>query len=406
MKKSATLIVTVGIITLVAFLWLRTQDDASNDGETSLIPLLSDTAGAGFSQATVPYAIDFPRDLGPHNDYQTEWWYYTGNLETLGGRQFGFQLTFFRRALAPLTADNRDCQTSNISSEALADDNRCDETSRWKTNQIYLAHFALSDISEETFYHFERFSRGAANLAGAQADPYRVFLENWHAEKIGSNQVSLFAESDDITLDLIITETLPPILHGVGGLSPKGPEPGNASYYYSLVQQLAEGTVIVEGREFTVTGLAWKDHEYSTSALSPDAVGWDWFSIQLSDGGALMFFQIRKKDGSLSLASSGTYINPDGSTSELDRQDWNLEVLDTWTSPNTGYTYPSGWRIEIPALSLVLTGQPLMPNQELTVSTTYWEGATSFEGFFRGEPIDGLGYVELTGYGEALSGRI
>jgi predicted secreted hydrolase len=199
---------------------------------------------------------------------------------------------------------------------------------------------------------------------------------------------------------------LPPILHGDGGLSPKGPEPGNASYYYSIIQQRAEGTVSVQGIDYAVTGRAWKDHEYSTSALSPGAVGWDWFSIQLDDGGGLMFFQIRQDDGRLDPASSGTVIFPDGSTRKLAVGDWQLEVLDRWTSPHSGADYPAGWRITIPDLDLELTGRPLLADQELNVSTTYWEGATAFEGQRDGMPITGQGYVELTGYAEEFSGRL
>jgi predicted secreted hydrolase len=281
-----------------------------------------------------------------------------------------------------------------------------ESASEWRTNQVYLAHFTISDLQGQAFYPGERFSRGAVGLAGAQAEPYRVWLEDWFAQEQPDGRVRLFARSDEVALDLLLTETLPPILHGDGGLSPKGPEPGNASYYYSIIQQRAEGTVSVQGIDYAVTGRAWKDHEYSTSALSPGAVGWDWFSIQLDDGGGLMFFQIRQDDGRLDPASSGTVIFPDGSTRKLAVGDWQLEVLDRWTSPHSGADYPAGWRITIPDLDLELTGRPLLADQELNVSTTYWEGATAFEGQRDGMPITGQGYVELTGYAEEFSGRL
>jgi predicted secreted hydrolase len=350
--------------------------------------LLAEENTAGFAQATEPNNVSFPRDLGPHNEYQTEWWYYTGNLETVEGRPFGFQLTFFRRALTPEEQAN------------------LENNSDWRTNQIYLAHFTISDIEADAFYPAERFSRGAADLAGAKAEPYRVWLENWFAEAVGPDQVRLFAQTEVVTLDLTLTENLPPILHGDGGLSSKGPEPGNASYYYSIVQQEAVGTVKVGEETYDVTGLAWKDHEYSTSALSPGAVGWDWFSLQFDDGSALMFFQIRQADGSLEPASSGTYIYPDGTTRTLDREAWKLTVTDTWVSPENEAEYPAGWQISIPELGLEIEGRPLMNNQELNVSTTYWEGAVEFSGSINGQTVKARGYIEMTGYAETMSGLI
>jgi predicted secreted hydrolase len=380
------------LVALVAagYLWWRSTGAAGSQPQASLIPLLVDENTAGFARATEPDAVSFPRDLGPHDDYQTEWWYYTGNLAAQDGRQFGFQLTFFRRALTPSVQ-------ANPAGESV---------SEWRTNQVYLAHFTISDIAGRAFYQKERFSRGAAGLAGAQAEPYRVWLEDWAAEEQPDGRVRLFARSDEVTLDLLLTETLPPILHGDGGLSPKGPEPGNASYYYSIIQQRAEGSVGVQGVDYTVSGRAWKDHEYSTSALSPGAVGWDWFSVQLDDGSGLMLFQIRRKSGQIDPASSGTFIFADGATRQLALGDWQLEVVDHWTSPRSGADYPAGWRITIPELDLELTGRPLLADQELNVSTTYWEGATAFEGQRGGAPITGQGYVELTGYAGDFDGRL
>jgi predicted secreted hydrolase len=386
--------VIIPILLLIAlvgagYLWWRSTDAAAGQPQASLIPLLAGETSAGFARATEPNAISFPRDLGPHDDYQTEWWYYTGNLAAEDGRQFGFELTFFRRALTPPGQ-------APPAVESISD---------WRTNQVYLAHFTISDIAGQAFYQKERFSRGAAGLAGAQAQPYRVWLEDWSAEEQPDGRVRLVARNDKVALDLLLTETLPPILHGDGGLSAKGPEPGNASYYYSIIQQRAEGSVGVQGVDYAVTGRAWKDHEYSTNALSPGAVGWDWLSIQLDDGGGLMLYQIRRHDGQVDPASSGTVIFADGSTQHLAVGDWQLEVLDHWTSPRSEAEYPAGWRITIPDLDLELTGRPLLADQELNVSTTYWEGATAFEGQRGGAPISGQGYVELTGYAGDLGGR-
>jgi predicted secreted hydrolase len=387
MKRLLTLLLILALST-AAYFWWQSTGTGTDTTNASLIPLLSEENTAGYSQATEPGGIQFPRDLGPHNDYQTEWWYYTGNLETADGRPFGFQLTFFRRALTP------------------SETNEPPGDSDWRTNQVYLAHFTISDIEGNAFYPAERFSRGAAGLAGAQSTPYRVWLENWYVEEISPQQIHLYARTEAVTLDLTLTETLPPSLHGDGGLSPKGPEPGNASYYYSIVQQEAAGTVTIGGQNFAVTGRAWKDHEYSTSALSPGAVGWDWFSLQFDDCSALMFFQIRQADGTLEPASSGTYIYPDGSTRTLSREAWQLIVTDTWTSPTSGAEYPAGWRITIPPLNLEIEGRPLLDNQELNVSTVYWEGAVSFSGTLDGQPIQASGYIELTGYAETMTGRL
>lgn len=381
MKRILTLLLII-ILLATGYFWWRSAGEGADTTTTSLIPMLSEENTAGFAQATEPNNVVFPGDLGPHDGYQTEWWYYTGNLETAEGRPFGFQLTFFRRALTPE-------ESAKLESD-----------SSWRTNQVYLAHFTISDIEADTFYPAERFSRGAAELAGAQAEPYRVWLENWFAEAVGPGEVRLFAQTEQVTLDLTLTETLPPILHGDGGLSPKGPEPGNASYYYSIVQQEAVGSVVVGEASYDVTGLAWKDHEYSTSALSPGAVGWDWFSLQFDDGSALMFFQIRQADSSLEPASSGTYIFPDGTTRHLTRDNWQLNVTDTWASPTSGAEYPAGWQISIAEIGLAIEGRPLMNNQELNVSTTYWEGAVEFSGTIGGRPVQARGYIEMTGYAE------
>lgn len=375
---------------LVGGLFLWRQPAAPATAQASLLPLLTEEDTAGFARATLPNNIQFPRDFGPHPEYQTEWWYYTGNLEGENGRLFGYQFTIFRRALTP---ENPQSAIHN-------------SQSAWRSNQIYLAHFAISDIANNAFYPHERFSRGAAGLAGAQAEPYRVWLEDWLIEEIAPGQVRLLAQTGQVGLDLVLTQTLPPILHGDGGLSPKGPEPGNASYYYSQVRQQSVGTVRIGNEVISVTGLSWKDHEYSTSALSPGAIGWDWFSLQFDNGTALMFFQIRRDDGTLEPFSSGTFIAADGTTTHLERADWELTVTDTWASPTSGAEYPAGWRIRVPKLALELEGKPLMPNQELNVSTVYWEGAVEFNGTLAGERVRARGYIEMTGYAGSMEGRI
>lgn len=385
MKRLSIILIICALLVAGGVVWWNFgAGSATAVAEATFLQVAEDTTG--FARATEPNNIEFPRDLGAHDDYQTEWWYYTGNLDDGNGRQFGYQFTIFRRALTP---------------DAVAD-----AASDWRTNQVYLAHFTVSDVANAAFYPHERFSRGAAGLAGAQAEPYRVWLEDWSVEELPSGEVRLLADGGDVALDLLLTQTLPPILHGDGGLSAKGPEPGNASYYYSQVRQETRGTVRLGDETIDVTGLSWKDHEYSTSALSEGAIGWDWFSMQFDNGSSLMFFQIRREDGTLEPYSSGSFIAADGTVTHLTREDWSLAVLDEWTSATSGATYPAGWRIEIESLELVLEGRPLMPNQELNVSTVYWEGASQFSGTLAGQPASALGYVEMTGYFATMNGRI
>lgn len=388
MKRFLALIFLVGLIVgSIALLVIQPQKVAEK-GSAAVDWLAVDNRANSdsFKRVFGPSEIVFPRDLGAHEEYQTEWWYYTGNLETTTGRPFGFQLSIFRRSLTP-------------SIQAVSTENR----SNWRANQVYFAHFTISDIVNRAFYPAERFSRGAAGLAGAQAVPYQVWLSDWSATEVAPGQVQVSAQTDKISLDLVLKETLPPILHGDRGYSVKGLEPGNASYYYSIVRQETTGQVTVQGETFEVKGLSWTDHEYSTRALSAEAVGWDWFSLQFNNNTALMLGRLRRADGTIEPVSSGTFIAADGTVQHLNNTDWQLEILDTWRSPTTRAKYPTQWRITIPKLALTLEGQPLMPNQELNLSTTYWEGAVNFKGTQAGNPVEARGYVEMTGYTNTLA---
>lgn len=335
----------------------------------------------GYAKALEPRPFHFPEDHGPHPEFRTEWWYYTGNLATREGRQFGFQLTFFRSALAP--------ETPTIPPRS----------SEWASRQAYLAHFTVTDVEGKSFRSFERWNRGALGLAGAQGSPFRVWLEDWSAEAMG-NAMHLKASEDGAAIDLVLQPGKPPALQGDRGLSQKNPEPGNASYYYSLPRMPAAGTIRAGGETFEVTGLAWMDREWSTSALGKDQVGWDWFALQLSDGRDLMLYQLRRTDGSIDVSSNGTVIGSKGETRHLNRSDFQLQVLDRWQSPRSGASYPSGWRLRIPSEQIDLRIEPLLPDQELDVSFRYWEGAVRLEGTSLGKPVQGRGYVEMTGYNE------
>jgi len=375
----------IGLLVIGVY-WQQRREGEATAVSASINTFLAGEEIAGFKRATKPGAIEFPRDLGAHEEYQTEWWYYTGNLKGDDGREFGYQFTIFRRALTPEKVDSADPST-------------------WRSNQVYFAHFTISDIENETFYEAEKFSRDGAGLAGADAVPYHVWIENWSAEEIAPGIVRLSAQTDEVALSLELTQSRPPILQGQAGLSQKGPEAGNASYYYSFVQQPTTGEITIGGQTTAVDGISWKDHEYSTSALSGDAIGWDWFSIQLDDGTAVVLGQIRQADGSLSPYSAGMLIAPDGTSQPLTKDDFDISITATWHSEASGAEYTAGWQIHIPVIDLTLTAVPLMPNQELTLSTIYWEGAVAYKGTKAGSPVNGRGYIELTGYANSKPGR-
>jgi len=268
-----------------------------------------------------------------------------------------------------------------------------------------MAHFALTDVSDGSFRAFERFSRGGADLAGAQSNPFTVWLYDWQVRGTEDGVYQLKASRDGIELELRLTDLKGPVLQGDLGYSQKGPLPGDASHYYSLTRLNSVGSLRISENFYQVSGASWMDHEFSTSALSDGQIGWDWFSIQLDDQSELMLFQIRREDGSIDPFSSGTWISADGSTSKLDLEDFQISVQDTWRSPHTGATYPAKWKISVPSKNLSLELVPLLQDQELQVSYNYWEGAVNVQGSINGEPISGKGYIELTGYAGSMAGQ-
>jgi predicted secreted hydrolase len=329
----------------------------------------------------------FPEAHGPHPDYQTEWWYYTGNLETEDGRHFGYQMTIFRRALTPASE-------------------QAQRTSEWATNQVYFAHFTLTDVQAGQFHEAERFGRGAAGIAGAQSEPFRVWIENLSIEQTDDDTYQLTASHEDITLTLTLHDAKGPVLEGDQGYSQKGPDPGNASIYYSMTRLESNGTISIGDASYEVSGLSWMDHEYGTSALAENVIGWDWFSIQLDDGSELMLYHFRRKDGTIDAYSNGLYIAPDGSTTPLSLEDFTITVEDSWTSPHSHAEYPAKWMVAIPSLGVTLHLTPYLADQELNVSSVYWEGAVKITGERGGQIIAGSGYVEMTGYSGSMSGKV
>ena len=358
------------------------EPGAATSSRLSVVGSLTGTPTAGFTRALEQRDLAFPRDHGPHPDFLTEWWYFTGNLLATEGRRFGFQLTFFRSALAP-----------------PAEGDALEASSAWRAAHLYMGHFALTDIESGEMLSFERFSRGAMGLAGATAEPFRVWLDDW--EVAGLEPLQLRAEEEDVGLSLALTPTKPIVFHGDRGLSRKGSEPGNASYYYSLTRLASAGRVRLGDETYQVSGSSWMDREWSTSLLEEDQVGWDWFSIQLDDGRDLMLFQLRRLDGTPHALSSGTLVAADGSARPLGVADFVIETLAFWTSPATGATYPAGWRVRVGGAALDLELRPLVADQEIRHTFLYWEGAVEVSASASHEAAGGRGYVELTGYGDA-----
>jgi predicted secreted hydrolase len=351
----------------------------------SVAEAMGASAAEGFARALDPRAFAFPADHGPHPAFRTEWWYWSGNLRATGGeraRRFGFQLVFFRTALTP---------TAVVRGSA------------WGTRDVYMAHLAVSDVDAGRFHVRDRWGRAALDLAGAETGPVRVWLGDWTAEGQGPGGVPfrLRAGDGDVAIDLGLDSAKPAVLHGERGLSRKSDEPGNASYYYSLTRMPTSGSVRVDGREVPVEGLAWMDREWSTSALGPDLVGWDWFALQLDDGRELMLYRLRRPDGAVAMASRGTLIGADGTSRGLDRDAAEVVVLDHWTSPRGGTRYPARWRLRVPSAGLDLVVTPLLRDQELDLAVRYWEGAVRLEGTADGRRVGGAGYVELVGYDPA-----
>jgi len=350
----------------------------SNVPPSQLSELLGREAGAGFARALAPRTFTFPADHGPHPDFRNEWWYVTGNLDDEDGRRFGFELTIFRFSLAPTVPAS---------------------DSAWRTNQVYIAHLAVTEAGEERFWVAQRYSRGAAGLAGAQAQPFRVWIDDWGMAAQSSASWRLRANDTAFGIDLELTPLKPPVLNGVDGLSQKSADRGNASYYYSITRLKTEGSLRIGERKYTVSGLSWLDREWSTSALAADQAGWDWFALQLGDGSELMLYGLRKTDGARDAASAGTFVGPDSVASRLDANDFEVMILDTWASPEGG-TYPSRWLLRIPRFGLELTVTPVVADQELFTTVRYWEGAVDIAGERNGAPVTGRGYVELTGYAQ------
>ena len=398
------------LLAATAAAWACGTEPETGDGPPvgglSLVSTLGGLDTAGYARATGIRDFVFPEDHGPHPDFRTEWWYVTGNLTAESGREFGFQFTIFRSALAPTPPGG---------------------PSDWATNQAYMGHFAVTDVTGEAFRAAELFARGSGGLAGARTAPLRVWIEDWVLESVSPDDgatgagrgeapqetvedddtafpLRLAAEAEGLMLDLVLESGKPRVLQGDRGLSQKGPEPGNASYYYAHTRMPARGELAWEDERYRVSGLTWMDREWSTSALSEGQVGWDWFALQLDDGWEMMVYQLRREDGTADPLSDGVLIDPQGRRIPLEwGEDITVTPTDRWASPVDGAEYPSGWRIQVPDRGWDLTVEPTVRDQELRLAFRYWEGAVRVRGTGEGAtPVEGRGYVELTGYDGGL----
>jgi len=340
-----------------------------------------------FRLAAPGYRYVFPRDHFSHPEFQTEWWYYTGNLHTSQGRRFGFELTFFRHGV----------------------DRKATKAAVWDVRDLWLAHLALSDLDGGRFLHTERLNRAGPGIAGADREQARVWNGNWQAKwnldphaTGGMASQQLQAIADRFSFALTVKTAKAPVIHGENGISQKAEGPGRASHYISFTRLLTAGVLVIEGRRFDVEGESWMDHEFFTHQLAANQSGWDWFSLQLQDGSEIMLFQLRRKDGTLDPFSAGTFVDSRGRATHLSAKDFSLAPGKLWTSPNSGGRYPIEWRIRVPSLDLDAGLTTRLAQQELTGKTrsgpTYWEGAVEVMANRKGHPLKGLGYLEMTGY--------
>jgi predicted secreted hydrolase len=328
-------------------------------------------AGPAWRAATPGHHYQFPRDHFEHQDFRTEWWYYTGNVVDARGKRFGFELVFFRQGAVPVN----------------------DNPSVWAIKNLYLAHAALTDIDGKRFWYDERPNRQGPGIAGASFEQRRVWNGNWQAQWQGDRQ-TLDAITDDFRFHLDLRPVKPPVINGENGLSVKADGAGKASYYVSFPRLAAAGNIRIGQESYTVTGQGWMDHEWFTEQLASDQQGWDWFSVQFDNNTELMLFELRRKDGSIDAHSSGTFVDTRGHAHHLKRSDFTLTPL------RKHGKYPVEWRIEIPSLQISVTCRAAVDNQELRSESggpNYWEGAVTYEGTHQG-----VGYLEMTGYDGAV----
>lgn len=335
------------------------------------------SAFSQFQPALPGYDFQFPRDHGSHDEYRTEWWYFTGHLRSANGHRYGFEVTFFRVGVNP--------------PETPA-------ATRWDLRNLSLAHFAISDIDGGKFRYADKLNRASPFTAFAATGFLDVFNEGWSVKALPDGAWRLIAANSGDALDLRLRSHKPPAIHGENGISVKAEGVGYASHYYSMTRLEASGTL--NGK--ACRGVAWMDHEFGSSNLRENQQGWDWFCMQLDNDTELMLYRIRRSDGTADPASSGSLIAQDGSVIHIRHDQMRIEAIDQWRSPHSGAVYPMGWRVAVPAFRIAVVLQPQLRDQELvtrgSTDVTYWEGAVTISGSFDNVAVSGVGYVEMTGY--------
>ena len=345
----------------------------------------------GAAQALPARALAFPRDHGSHPELRTEWWYITGHVQAQG-QPWGFQLTFFR---------SRVDATQGLQSAFAA-------------KQLLFAHAAITDVKGQRLQHDQRIARAGFGVAQASQADTHIRLQDWTLERVDvshntpgeapRSRYTTRITGSELGLELQFDSTQPVLLQGQQGLSRKGPEATQASYYYSQPQLAVSGHLTVAGRRMAVelgTGRAWMDHEWSEALMHPEAQGWDWIGMNLADGSALTAFRLRRADGS-ALWAGGSWRAPGQAVQVFGAQAVVFTPLRTWASPHSGARYPVQWRVLTPVGQFEV--RALLDNQELDSSGSsgaiYWEGLSDLlDG--SGQPV-GRGYLEMTGYAKPL----
>jgi predicted secreted hydrolase len=373
----------VVLISAVAVWWFtRPTPLPPEQGDIPLSDFLT-ANDADFARADQPWKFSFPADHSAHPAYRTESWYFVGHLATRQGRQFGFQLTFFRFALAPQIKAS---------------------SSAWATNHVYRGHFAITDVAQERFYAFERYSRAALGLSGATLEPVRVWVENWQAKMAAGDDngqtpsFHLHARDEEVEMDLQLQGIKPLVLPEAGDLLPTNAQ--NAFHFYVVPRLAAQGQIKIGSEVFQVTGGGWLDHTWGAVPVSQGQLALNRFLLQLDDGREIVALQLHRRDGSGTPITTGILINQDGSVQQLDRRAIALDALDEWRSPRDDTTYPNRWRLSLLEQDIDLTIIPFISNQEMVMAIRYWGGSVNVSGTADNRSISGYGHVELTGYAD------
>ncbi len=347
-----------------------------------LINMMQGNSHRDFAPVVETRVFTFPADHGPHLDFQTEWWYVTGNLTDEEGAHYGYQFTIFRRALAR--------ETPPLDSD-------------WAGNQVYLAHVGVTDVRANEYLVDEIYSRGVLGLAGAQAEPFAIWVEHWIAEGStgvceGCLNLHVKVNADEFSFDLALESVKPVVLQGERGLSRKSNASDSASYYYSLSRLKTTGKLTIREQTQPVSGDSWMDHEWFSSALNDDQIGWDWFSLQLDDQRELMLFQVRQREPAAAPFKYGILIDQAGQSQLLPANQITFKAMRIWQSQINQTEYPVHWQIEIPSHALLLDIEAMIDEQERGSSFRYWEGAVKVSGQEGKKELTGHGYLEMTGY--------